>query len=237
MKKTIVHPRLGEITVAKGRQVKRLSVSVRPPACIRLNVPSRCSMRAAMEFLSEKEEWIATTLAKVAQKYPSRVLQPPYSTYSHVLEFCLAADVEEPAYRITSDTIRVCIPLSMQPSDPNVQEVAAQAVVSALRAEAKEVLPGMVAEAAVRYGFNYGKVSVRASRSRWGSCSYRDDISLSIFLMRLPRHLIWYVVVHELCHTRHKDHSPEFHHLLDSLVGGREKQLRRELLGYNPGIF
>lgn len=194
-------------------------------------------MRAAMEFLSEKEEWITATLGRVALKFPSRILEPPYATYSRTLEFCRSGEVESPSYTLTPHAVRVCIPLSVGHDDPQVQAVAAEAVTEALRAEAKEVLPGMVAEAAARYGFAYGKVTVRASRTRWGSCSYRDDISLSIFLMRLPRHLIWYVIVHELCHTRHKDHSPEFHRLLDSLLEGREKQLRRELLGYNPGIF
>lgn len=190
-----------------------------------------------MEFLSGKEEWIAATLDTVAGKYPVRILQPPYATYSHTLEFCRTPEVEKPTSSITQESIRVQIPLSMAYDDPQVQEIAAAAVTGALRTEAKEVLPAMVSEAAARYGFSYGKVTVRASRTRWGSCSYCNDISLSIFLMRLPRHLIWYVILHELCHTCHKDHSPQFHRLLDSLVGGREKELHRELLNYNAGIL
>lgn len=236
MKKIITHPRLGEITVVRSRQLKRLSVSVRPPGTVRLNIPARESMRSALAFLEEKEDWVAATLQKVARKYPARLLEQGYSTYSHVLEFVRRPDLEKPSYRITDRMITVMIPSDMDYASEAAQHTAEAAVTVTLRSEAKAVLPGMVAEAAARYGFTYGKVSVRASRTRWGSCSGRDDISLSIFLMRLPVHLIWYVVVHELCHTRHKDHSPRFHSLLDSLCEGREKELRRELLRHSTGV-
>jgi len=74
--------------------------------------------------------------------------------------------------------------------------------------------------------------ATRASRTKWGSCSGRNHISLSLFLMTLPEHLRDYVIVHELCHTVHHDHSPRFHALVDRLVGGREKALNRELRAF-----
>ena len=81
-------------------------------------------------------------------------------------------------------------------------------------------------------GLKYGKLSIRASRTKWGSCSGCNHISLSLFLMTLPEHLRDYVIVHELCHTVHHDHSPRFHALVDRLVGGREKALNRELRAF-----
>ena len=85
---------------------------------------------------------------------------------------------------------------------------------------------------AAETGLRYAKLSIRASRTKWGSCSGRNHISLSLFLMTLPEHLRDYVIVHELCHTVHHDHSPRFHALVDRLVGGREKALNRELRAY-----
>ena len=81
-------------------------------------------------------------------------------------------------------------------------------------------------------GLKCEKLSIRASRTKWGSCSGRNHISLSLFLMTLPEHLRDYVIVHELCHTVHHDHSPRFHALVDRLVGGREKALNRELRAF-----
>ena len=62
--------------------------------------------------------------------------------------------------------------------------------------------------------------------------TFDPRLALSLFLMTLPEHLRDYVIVHELCHTVHHDHSPRFHALVDRLVGGREKALNRELRAF-----
>ena len=105
--------------------------------------------------------------------------------------------------------------------------------VERLRAEAKASLPPRLEMLARRFGLRYGKVTVRAARSKWGSCSWRNDISLSLYLMTLPEHLRDYVMIHELCHTVHHDHSPRFHALVDRLTEGKEKLLARELRSYS----
>ena len=101
-----------------------------------------------------------------------------------------------------------------------------------LRAEAKATLPERVAELATRYGLQYGRVTIRAARTKWGSCTSRGDISLSLYLMTLPEHLRDYIIIHELCHTVHHNHSPRFHSLVNELTGGRERELARELRQY-----
>ena len=98
-----------------------------------------------------------------------------------------------------------------------------------MRREAKALLPERVAFWAQKFGFKYGRVSIRASRSKWGSCSGDNNISLSLFLMTLPEHLRDYVIIHELCHTVHHNHSAAFHALVDRCLGGNEKNLRSEL--------
>lgn len=105
-----------------------------------------------------------------------------------------------------------------------------------LRRQAKEVLPARVEALARQFGFRYEKITVRATRSKWGSCSAKNSISLSLYLMTLPQHLIDYVIIHELCHTLHHDHSPRFHELLNRCLHGCEKELRRELRSYSTGV-
>ncbi len=102
-----------------------------------------------------------------------------------------------------------------------------------LRAEAKAYLPARTKELARLCGLRYGKVTIRAARSKWGSCTAQNNISLSLFLMTLPPHLRDYVIIHELCHTVHHNHSDKFHALVDRLLGGQEKALARELRGYS----
>lgn len=110
---------------------------------------------------------------------------------------------------------------------------AAKARIEELRRAAKADLPARLERLARQTGLHYAGVTIRASRTKWGSCSGRNTISLSLFLMGLPEHLRDFVLLHELCHTVHHDHSPRFHALLDRLTGGREKALSRELRGYS----
>lgn len=102
-----------------------------------------------------------------------------------------------------------------------------------LRAAAKATLPQRVAELASLHGLKYGKVSIRASRSKWGSCSAVGNISLSLYLMILPEHLRDYVILHELAHTVHHNHSARFHALVNQITYGQEKSLARELKEYS----
>lgn len=104
--------------------------------------------------------------------------------------------------------------------------------VEALRRAAREELPQRVEELARHFGFRYGRITIRAARTKWGCCTSRNNLSLSLFLMTLPEHLRDFVLLHELCHTVYHDHSPRFHALLDRCLGGRERALRRELKNY-----
>lgn len=101
-----------------------------------------------------------------------------------------------------------------------------------LRRAAKADLPGRMVRLTEATGLRCEKLTIRASRTKWGSCSGQNHISLSLYLMTLPEVLRDFVILHELCHTVHHNHSPRFHALLDRLTGGREKELSRELRRY-----
>ena len=107
-----------------------------------------------------------------------------------------------------------------------------RARIERLRREAKADLPPRVERLSAATGLRCEKVTIRAARTKWGSCTGRNHLSLSLYLMLLPEHLRDFVIVHELCHTVHHDHSPRFHALLNRLVGGRERELQRELRSY-----
>jgi predicted metal-dependent hydrolase len=70
-----------------------------------------------------------------------------------------------------------------------------------------------------KYGFAYNRVIIRDQRTRWGSCSHGNNISLNVKLVMLPLELMDYVLLHELVHTRYHDHSPRFWAELDRYVG------------------
>ena len=102
-------------------------------------------------------------------------------------------------------------------------------VCEALRYQARLILPQRLSELARRHGFSYVRVGVNSARTRWGSCSGRRHINLSLFLMMLPQHLSDYVLLHELCHTVEMNHGPRFWALMDKVTDGQSKALRAEL--------
>ena len=105
--------------------------------------------------------------------------------------------------------------------------------VERMRREAKALLPRRVAELAHMYGFHYEGLTIRDSKTRWGSCSIRNTISLSLYLMQVPEHLQDYVILHELCHTVHHNHSSCFWALMDAVTDGHAHALRAELYNYH----
>lgn len=119
-----------------------------------------------------------------------------------------------------------------QAAVPPLPPEAERERIEELRRAAKADLPGRTERLARVFGFSYGRITIRASRTKWGSCTARNDLSLSLYLMALPEHLRDYVIVHELCHTVHHDHSSRFHALVDRCLEGREKILDKELKSY-----
>ena len=82
---------------------------------------------------------------------------------------------------------------------------------------------------AAEHNLPYKKAAFRCQKTRWGSCSSRNNISLNINLAFLPAHLQDYVLLHELTHTRHKNHGSAFWSQLNKYCSGRAKALAKEL--------
>jgi predicted metal-dependent hydrolase len=98
-------------------------------------------------------------------------------------------------------------------------EAMAESEQEICRSEARRVLVRRLEKLSAQHGFYYNKVSIRNQRTRWGSCSAKNNISLNMKLLKLPQELIDYVILHELVHTRIKNHTKAFWRELDRIVG------------------
>ena len=102
--------------------------------------------------------------------------------------------------------------------------------VERMRTQAKAELPPRLAALAAQHGFQYKRVFIKNNRSNCGSCSSLGNTNLNLRLVSLPQELQDYVMLHELCHLKYLNHSPQFHALLESVCPGHralEKQIKQ----------
>ncbi|MBW8000442.1 MAG: M48 family metallopeptidase [Planctomycetes bacterium] len=83
-----------------------------------------------------------------------------------------------------------------------------------------------------KHNFSYNRAGFRCQKTRWGSCSGKNDISLNVNIAFLPEELQDYVLLHELVHTKVKNHSRNFWAELDKYTDNRAKELSKELKKY-----
>lgn len=104
-----------------------------------------------------------------------------------------------------------------------------------LMKKAKEYLPYRLEYYAKLYGYKYEKCRLSHANTRWGSCSSNKTISLNIGLMKLPEPLRDYVILHELAHLNHMDHSPAFWAEVES-HDPRYKIHNKKIKSFSPGV-
>lgn len=135
-----------------------------------------------------------------------------------------------------SGSMQIFCPRGTDFYSPRLQFWLKKVIGEALRKNAKQVLPPRLYALSKQHGLPFHDVKINSSSGRWGSCSTRKDINLSYYLLLLPQHLIDYVLLHELTHTRIMNHSAEFWDMLDRLTGGRCKALRQELKAFSASL-
>lgn len=99
-------------------------------------------------------------------------------------------------------------------------------IIERWRKRAKKELPPRLRELAQRYGFTVNRVAIKHNTSNWGSCSRLGNINLNLNLVRVPKELQDYVILHELCHLKYMNHGADFHSLLEKLC--RDNIMREE---------
>jgi predicted metal-dependent hydrolase len=232
---------VGPVLFKKDRRYKRLSMKVDAEARVIVNLPYNVHTSFAQDWVVEKKDWILKCTKKVQEnKKKSTVFIPDtvYKTFRHRIEFVRS---DKPGINLKTGDDYLVVSFSNNISEEDILKSETQAklkglVESVYKFEAQTYLIPRTKEIARELGFKHGRISVRNNKSRWGSCSGDDNISLNIHLMRLPLHLIDYVILHELCHTVEKNHSKKFWDLMEK-VCTNSKGKRKELMQYSTVLY
>ncbi len=113
------------------------------------------------------------------------------------------------------------------------EEILTVEEIRALAKEAAAYIPERVSFYAGEIGVEYGRITIRNQKSRWGSCSSDGNLNFNCLLMLTPFEVIDYVVVHELCHRLEMNHSPRFWAEVESVMPAYKKH--RKWLKANGG--
>ncbi len=229
--KVVLLPGIGKVTLSQSSRSIRIRLSVWANRKVLVSFPDYVSFREAADFAGKNADWII----KQQKKYTlgSTVYRPdtPVNTRFHTIYFQREGDkfsVKQKKFEIF-----LTYPETYNGIEPELHEAVSRVLASVYRWEARTYLPERIAELAIIHGFSYNRITIRDNRSNWGSCSSRNNISLNLHLMKLPDHLIDYVLLHELVHTKVKNHSPAFWSLLDSVTDGRSGVLTHEMKKYS----
>jgi len=217
----------------------KLSLRVKPDGDISLTIPRNYSIKKALKFIESKKEWITQTIEKInsLEKYQKEILLPgnQQNTKFHSIKI-LTHGSNESFMSIKNQETKIVLSDKINDYSKNeIQNFIEKAFIETFRIEAKQYLPKRVEELSKKHNLAYNNVSIKAAKTRWGSCSYKNNINLSLFLMKLPNHLIDYVILHELTHTIEKNHSNRFWDKLSSFEK-KSKIYDKELKKYSTTI-
>jgi len=204
----------GAVTVRRSKLSRNITLKIDQRGSISISMPLRAPLFLAKTLLAQSRTQIRRHLAK-AQTEQAVLAHGSVIGKSHKLVVQQGTDY---ASRLSGTELIVTLPAGTDPLAQPAQQFIKDAALKALRTQAKAYLSRRLNALAAQYGFNYQQARFSNAGTRWGSCSATGTISLNIWLMQLPFELIDYVIIHELCHTRHMDHSPRFWNLVESIL-------------------
>ena len=227
-----------EIKLKKSFKAKNISIKIKPFEGVLVTVPMLVSFKLAEDFVKTKIKWINKNLNKVQkqeQSYTFFSANNSFKTRYHLINIT-STELSKNTVHIENTNVKVLISKKLSVSSEENQLYIRNIILEIWRKEAKEYLPRRVKALAIDHNFNYQKLTIKNTKSRWGSCSFDNNINLSLHLMRISNELIDYVILHELVHTKVKNHSSKFWETLEKHCPN-SKILDKELKKYSLRIF
>lgn len=211
------------MTIRRSALARRITLRVDPAAGVVMVLPARAVLAEAHRFLLAHRVWVAERVARL----PARVALTPGAVLP--LAGQLHTIHHDPKARRGVWAEDGILHVSGQP------EHVSRRVSDFLREEARRVITPQAHSLAARLQRKPGRVTIRDTSSRWGSCSSSGDLSFSWRLVLAPDWVLTYVVAHEVAHLVEMNHSPAFWSLVEGLVA-QAKTARAWLKRHGPEL-
>lgn len=227
--KQVSIPDIGIVTLYKRRGNRSLRLSIGSNGEVRVSLPYWLPYKAGEQFALSKALWITANRGKItgALRHGHAIGK------AHRLYFDQSPITTKIQSRVAANEVRITFPAHLASEDESVQHAAQKASIRALRKEAEALLPQRLQALSTQTGLAFTGVDVKQLKSRWGSCNSDREITLNLFLMQLPWHLIDYVLVHELTHTKVMQHGAPFWREMERHLPAA-RNLRKQMSSYQP---
>ncbi len=185
-----------------------MRIKISPAGEIEVVVPKRISSLDVECFVHSNIDWITTTqrkLSSLREATPLLNYSPPDSINLVAVDEIFTIHYQPAGARksVVEDGRQLIISAS---NDDERREV----LKFWLMQKAKKVLTPWIGDVAKQHSFQFNRVTIKAQKTRWGSCSAKRNINLNRNLLFVPPELVHYLFIHELSHLIHLNHSPEF---------------------------
>ena len=158
--------------------------------------------------LSEGTLTVESNFEKIkAFKPNNEILKPDFKTKFETLKINKSNILK---IQTIKNIVHFYYPENQAFNSKEIQEKYKEAIIEAIKIEAKNYLPTRLEFLSKKYDFKYNKLTLRNQKTRFGSCSCQNNINLNINLMLYDIDIIDYVIIHELVHTKIKNHSRKF---------------------------
>ena len=227
-----------EIKVVRQARRRRLSISVKPNLEIVVAARKTTTQNFLMHFIGEHESWVRKQLRvfkEVRSQFPEThfrdgELVPLLG--DEVRLKMVASKAKRVQVVREENVLKVFVPNSFELLSDLDRKTAIKKILRKYYAKlAEEIISARVAFWSHEMGLIPNSIKYRDQKTMWGSCSSRGDLSLNWKLIVFEQRYIDYVVIHELAHLKHRDHSPSFWRLVEQF--DRDAKRHQRYLGEN----
>lgn len=215
-KTTLIHCNNIPINITRSQRRKTMALQIRNGQAY-VRIPSELPLEYVHRFISKKQHWITQNIAEQQAALPNRQFIDgellPFLGETLELQFQQAGK---------NDIIKKQDQLTIRMASNQSSTRRRQRVEAWLRQQASSHFEQRVNALSKRTELLPSSLKVRSYRARWGSCSIHGDIKLNWKLIMAPPHIIDYVIIHELCHLNHHNHSAAFWQLVDQFDPNRK---------------
>jgi len=200
-------------SVKISNRAKRARIEVSPLGQVKVVVPKRFNNQLIPSFVAKHQIWLENVLKNTRHNDPTRH-EPPerleFKSLDEHWKISYASTTSDPLIQVDGRTKHIQL--------NNTDSTYINALTDWLQTYARQHLTAMLIKKSIQLGLPFNNVRIKNQKTRWGSCSSKKNINLNRNLLFLNPELVDYLLLHELCHTVHLNHSKHYWQMVDSFL-------------------